>query len=330
MNTLLKNAREKKGLKTREVAQLLKIDQALISKFESGTRKPTKDQVIKLATLLEINLEKILIHWLKEKILHEIKDEKLALEALKLVEIELLKAVSVAPKSNTALLNILDKIANLQKQFKKLNPFDLRRITKQIELEFTFECTSINGNSMNFEETKLIINEGMTIGEKPMKEHLEVINFYEAVQYCKELVQRKNTFNEREFLQLHTILQREITTDQAGKYVSIETAKEIDVFFKWFEISKTSTLSTSLAAEAHLKLMSILPFKQYNLQMAILVMNLILLQNDFYFAIIRSDFTSKEVYITILQQSLTDQNSIAFTNYIAEQQRSTLSYTLSL
>ena len=43
MKTLLKNAREQKGLKTREVAQLLGIDQALISKFESGTRKPTRE-----------------------------------------------------------------------------------------------------------------------------------------------------------------------------------------------------------------------------------------------------------------------------------------------
>jgi transcriptional regulator with XRE-family HTH domain len=52
--TLLKEAREQK-LKTREVAQLVGIDQALISKFESGIRRPTKEQVIKL--LLEIDFE---------------------------------------------------------------------------------------------------------------------------------------------------------------------------------------------------------------------------------------------------------------------------------
>jgi transcriptional regulator with XRE-family HTH domain len=45
MKTLLKEARELKGLKTREVAQLVGIDQALISKFESGNRRPTKEQV---------------------------------------------------------------------------------------------------------------------------------------------------------------------------------------------------------------------------------------------------------------------------------------------
>jgi transcriptional regulator with XRE-family HTH domain len=48
------------------VAQLLGIDQALISKFESGTRKPTREQVVKLATL-DIDLETIMVAWLKEK-----------------------------------------------------------------------------------------------------------------------------------------------------------------------------------------------------------------------------------------------------------------------
>jgi transcriptional regulator with XRE-family HTH domain len=60
MKTLLKEARELKGLK-REVAQLAGIDQALISKFESGNRRPTKEQVVKLAILLEIDFESIMV-----------------------------------------------------------------------------------------------------------------------------------------------------------------------------------------------------------------------------------------------------------------------------
>ncbi len=89
MKALLKNAREQKGLKTREVAQLLGIDQALISKFESGTRKPTKDQVTKLSQLLEIDYETLMIAWLKKKILYEIGDEEFALKALFLAEQEI-------------------------------------------------------------------------------------------------------------------------------------------------------------------------------------------------------------------------------------------------
>jgi len=89
MKTLLKLAREQKGLKTREVAQLLKIDQALISKFENGQRNPTKTQIIKLAQLLEIDLETLTTAWLKEKILQEVANEEFGLKALQAAEKEL-------------------------------------------------------------------------------------------------------------------------------------------------------------------------------------------------------------------------------------------------
>ena len=63
LKTILKTAREQKNIKTRELAQLLGIDQALISKFENGSRKPTRDQITKLASALEINYEELMIAW---------------------------------------------------------------------------------------------------------------------------------------------------------------------------------------------------------------------------------------------------------------------------
>ena len=63
MKDLLREAREKKSLKTREVAQLLGIDQALVSKFESGNRKPTREQVGKLASLLEIDYDTLMFQF---------------------------------------------------------------------------------------------------------------------------------------------------------------------------------------------------------------------------------------------------------------------------
>ena len=89
MNTLLKNAREQKNLKTRELAQLIGIDQALISKFENGSRKPTKEQIKKLSEVLEIEYETLIIEWIKARILYEIKDEaEFGLKALQLAEEE--------------------------------------------------------------------------------------------------------------------------------------------------------------------------------------------------------------------------------------------------
>lgn len=89
MHNLLKSAREKKGLKTREISTLLKIDQALISKFENGQRAPTRKQVEQLAHLLEIDLEVLLIAWLKGKIRQVIAEERLGLKALQEVVDEL-------------------------------------------------------------------------------------------------------------------------------------------------------------------------------------------------------------------------------------------------
>jgi transcriptional regulator with XRE-family HTH domain len=72
-----------KGLKTREVAQLAEIDQALISKFESGNRRPKKNRV-KLI-LLEIDFESIMVSWLKKRLFMKRNDE-FALKALQAAE----------------------------------------------------------------------------------------------------------------------------------------------------------------------------------------------------------------------------------------------------
>ena len=89
MKTLLKTSREKKGLKLREVAHHLGIDQALVSKFESGTRKPTREQILELAPLLELDTDTLMVEWLKEKILYEVGDDALALKAIMAAEAEL-------------------------------------------------------------------------------------------------------------------------------------------------------------------------------------------------------------------------------------------------
>ncbi|MFT3795977.1 helix-turn-helix domain-containing protein [Flavobacterium sp.] len=116
MKTLLRNAREQKGLKVREVAEKLQIDQALISKFESGQRNPTRKQVLQLAELLDINREQILTIWLKEKILRELEGEEFAVHALKAAEAELHPQT---PKADP-LQKLLDEMDALKQKFENL------------------------------------------------------------------------------------------------------------------------------------------------------------------------------------------------------------------
>jgi transcriptional regulator with XRE-family HTH domain len=82
---LLKLGREKKGLLLREVASKIDVDTALISKIENNDRRPTKEQLKKLSEVLEIKFDDLLTLWYAEKIYEEIKDESVAMEAIKSV-----------------------------------------------------------------------------------------------------------------------------------------------------------------------------------------------------------------------------------------------------
>ena len=82
----LRHIREKKELPLRKVAALLDIDVAILSKMERGERKITKGVVLKLADIYDYNADKLLVSFLSDKILYEIQDEDLGIEALKVAE----------------------------------------------------------------------------------------------------------------------------------------------------------------------------------------------------------------------------------------------------
>lgn len=83
---IIKNKRETSGLLLRQVASELDIDQAIISKFERGERKPTKEQVEKFAQFYKIDKNKLVTTWLSDKIAYTIQFEENIEEVLKVAE----------------------------------------------------------------------------------------------------------------------------------------------------------------------------------------------------------------------------------------------------
>lgn len=86
LSEILKTAREEKKLILRKVASELDIDQSLISKFEKGERKPTKEQLIKLADFYNLPKQDLLIDWFSDKIIYELKDVDYANDILIVAE----------------------------------------------------------------------------------------------------------------------------------------------------------------------------------------------------------------------------------------------------
>lgn len=83
---ILREKREEKGLLLRQVAAKLDIDTAILSKIERSERKASKEQIIRLAQILNLKEEDLLIQYLSEKNLYKIKDEELGQKALKVAE----------------------------------------------------------------------------------------------------------------------------------------------------------------------------------------------------------------------------------------------------
>lgn len=340
MKTLLKNAREEKGIKTRELAQLLGIDQALISKFESGSRKPTKEQVTKLAQVLDLDYETLMIAWLKERILYEIGTDELALKAMMLAEEQIKYNVSFVRKSiSKKLQNILDEIDALKIKLNQFRQFDSFRIAQALELEYTFESNRIEGNTLTLRETDLVINEGLTISGKSMREHLEAINHVEAIAYIKQLMERNFPFNERELLSVHNLILRGIIPEDAGRYRRVQVmikgsshmppqpfvvAKEMEDYFIWYEENKSKMHPVVLAAEMHERLVTIHPFIDGNGRTSRLIMNLILLQNGYVIANIKGDYETRMNYYKTLETAQTSNNKEDFLLFIAQVEKECL------
>lgn len=346
MKMILKNARKLKGLKTREVAQELGIDQALISKFENGTRKPTKSQIAKLASLLNIDYETLIVAWLKEKILYEIGDDNFALKAINMVREEIENIYDNSKKTlSKNLIILLQEIDDLKIKLDQFRQFDSFRIAQALELEYTFESNRIEGNTLTLRETDLVINEGLTISGKSMREHLEAINHQEAIAYIKYLMEKNATLNEREVLTIHNLILRGILPDDAGRYRKVQVmikgsafmppqpflvTKEMEDFFIWYEANKNSLHPIVLAAELHERLVTIHPFIDGNGRTSRLIMNLILLQNGYVIANIKGDATSRMNYYTSLESAQTKNNKEEFLMFVAQNEKESLERYLEI
>jgi Fic family protein len=334
LQNLLKKGRLNKDLLVREVANNLKIDQALVSKFENGTRRPTREQVVEMANMYGLDEKKLIIPWLSEKIYYQLQDEEYAQEALMVAE----ETVAYIKKQkltleNPAIKTELEEIDILKKKLNKFRHLDSYRIAQALELEYTFESNRIEGNTLTLKETDLVINEGLTISGKSMREHLEAINHADAINFVKELVDKNTVITEGVLLQIHNLILRGIDIENAGKYRTVQVmikgskhmppppflvAKQMEDYFIWYRKNKKLMHPVLLAAEMHEKLVTIHPFIDGNGRTARLLMNLILLQHGFVIANIKGDVMNRMQYYEALENVQVHENNEAYINLICK------------
>jgi predicted nucleotidyltransferase/plasmid maintenance system antidote protein VapI len=83
---IIRNLREEKKLPLRKVAAYLDLDQAILSKIERGQRKTSREIVVKLAEFYDSDKDGLLVAWLSDNLVYQLKDEETAMKALRLAE----------------------------------------------------------------------------------------------------------------------------------------------------------------------------------------------------------------------------------------------------
>ena len=346
LGTYIKEKRLAQKLRTIDVANALDINQALISKYENDKRLPTKNQIIQLAKILQTNEEELLVLFTKTQILKYIENDDISLKALNLVQEELKDSYQTKKAVySSSLKAVLKKIDTLREKLQEVRHLDSFRITEALEMEYTFESNKIEGNTLTLQETDLVINEGLTISGKSMREHLEAINHSDAINYIKDIIKKDIPISEKVVLQIHNLILRGISAKYAGEYRNVQVMikgsqhtppqaflvpKQMEDLFIWYDINKATLHPVVLAAEMHLRLVTIHPFIDGNGRTSRLLMNLILLKHGYVIANIKGDFESRMAYYKSLELFQTQNKSDDFMLLVAKCEEADLEKYLSI
>ena len=194
---------------------------------------------------------------------------------------------------------ILSQIDDLQKQINKHRPLN-SQLKEYFRIGCTYSSNALEGNSLTESETKVVIEDGITIGGKPLKDHYEAIGHSEAFDLIFEIAKKK-TISEQEINSLHHAFFYRIDEANAGKYreirVFISGTKYVPPlpakvpalmksFIKQIPMLRKNHHPVELAALIHKNLVAIHPYVDGNGRTARLLMNLALLQEGYVVTII--------------------------------------------
>lgn len=215
-------------------------------------------------------------------------------------------------------------------------PHGLDNLEHVHDLELTYTSNAIEGNTLSAAETTLVVEQGITIGGKPLKDHLEAIDHYEAIRYVRALARRGTPLTESGVRNLHSLVvkrsQPEIAGHYAdqGRYVLTDTGRHsfpspakvpalMGDFARWLGAAPDTP---ETAFTAHRRLVDIHPFNDGNGRTARLLMNLILIRGGYPPVAVRPE--DRPAYIKALQQAQTGQGDAAFNRLLDERLDATL------
>ncbi|MCP3888123.1 MAG: Fic family protein, partial [Desulfobulbaceae bacterium] len=221
---------------------------------------------------------------------------------------------------------IADRLEEKLSKLNSLRPLPKSAVEKlkgHLRMEMTYNSNAIEGNSLTLRETFLIINEGVTVKGKPLKDHLEAQDHHSALQYLYELVEidTHNTISEQLIRSFHQLTTLATDKEWAGVYRNanviitgtshqppdaLEVPHKMQELIIWLRESQAKIHIVELAALLHHRIVHIHPFFDGNGRTSRLLMNVLLMQQGFPLTIILKNDRKK--YYRVLAQA--DQGNV--------------------
>ncbi len=239
---------------------------------------------------------------------------------------------------------LLTSIAAKKERLDNMRPLPakaLATLEHYYDIELTYTSNAIEGNTLSPVETTLVVEKGITIGGKPLKDHLEALDHYDAIRYVRELARQATRWTESDIRNLHKLVMQRSGPEIAGRYADLpryvrtETGRhafpspaEIPSLMGEFAARfATASDTPDTAFGAHLRLVDIHPFNDGNGRTARLLMNLILIRGGYPPIAVRPQ--DRLNYIRALQQAQAGRGMDAFTRVLYERLDATLGEYLS-
>lgn len=214
----------------------------------------------------------------------------------------------------TLLQTIAAKKAELDR-LRARAPDGLTNLEHSHDLELTYTSNAIEGNTLTAVETTLVIEHGITVAGKPLRDHLEAIDHYEAIRYVRVLARRATPLTEMDVRSLHRLVVLRSRPEIAGSYADqaryvltdagrhgfpspAEVPSLMADFAAWLRAAP-DTPETAFAA--HRRLVEIHPFNDGNGRTARLLMNLILIRGFYPPVAVRPE--DRPDYLRALQRT---------------------------
>lgn len=216
------------------------------------------------------------------------------------------------------------KIDQLKEQLASLRPLndtELKRLREEFMIENTYNSNAIEGNTLTLRETALILQEGVTIAQKPIKEHLEAIGHKDAFEYVVTLADTHSPLTERVIKDIHSLILMNDANNK-GVYRSVPVRilganhtppqpylvpVQMEQLIADYETMKREKHVIEAIAEFHLRFEGIHPFIDGNGRTGRLVLNLELMKAGLLPVNVK--FADRALYYSCFDEYYSDQRS---------------------